>query len=693
MSDRISESIEATRLLEDYPSVSSYVRETAPEDMVIMASEVLKCEIDLLLTHAMGGVSKGRRSGVYWFVLSDLKKNIDHYDWLYERLYDEESRRVFYLLVLFRLIPDVRLIKEAFDAGNPQYFVDDILSCDENEVFVDCGGFTGDTIQSYIAKYGEKYRKCYVYEPDSENAHKAADNLGMYDNIVIRQAGVGEKNEQSGFAGSGSSGSFLKGSDDSDQISIVSLDEDIDEPVTYIKMDVEGFEIPAIIGTKRHIIEDRPKLAICLYHIVSDMWEIPRIIDSLCPDYRFHIRHHQEDWNWETVLYAIPPERVEKTHEVRQGVTVRPYEHPWRNVELIKDCGLIPFLLHKNHGIKTAMVGVSGNMEDYPYSTLVEGMELISLPGLDVDTKLSYVMENASDIDLLILRGPYEPCLMMAEVYRSLRPDGWIYCGLDANSEWMDRIPWTEGLKHFIDNCDILATSCSSMAECLSRKWGKKVYTVTNGYYDFFMGEIPQVPFDKKENTILSVGRLGTRQKATDVLLNAFAEIADEIPDWILKLVGSVEEEFKPFFDSFFRDHPELRDRVCLTEGISDRRELMSVYEKAKIFALPSTWEGGAPNVIGEALHAGCVTAVTRFDAWQDCIDGEETIGKCGACADIGDISGYAEILKTLVSSPDLIKMSENAREYATERFNMEKNVEWLYSRITGTEKNVGMEV
>ena len=82
-----------------------------------------------------------------------------------------------------------------------------------------------------------------------------------------------------------------------DNIEIVSLDEDIQEPVTYIKMDVEGFEIPAIIGAKNHIRNDRPKLAICTYHIISDIWEIPKLIKCIAPDYRFYLRHYMKTQN------------------------------------------------------------------------------------------------------------------------------------------------------------------------------------------------------------------------------------------------------------------------------------------------------------------------------------------------------------------------------------------------------------
>ena len=50
------------------------------------------------------------------------------------------------------------------------------------------------------------------------------------------------------------------------------------------------------------------KLVICTYHIVSDMWEIPKLIDTIRPGYRFFLRHYELTQNWETVIYAIPPD-------------------------------------------------------------------------------------------------------------------------------------------------------------------------------------------------------------------------------------------------------------------------------------------------------------------------------------------------------------------------------------------------
>ena len=112
---------------------------------------------------------------------------------------------------------------------------------------------------------------------------------------------------------------------------------------------------------------------------------------------------------------------------------------------------------------------------------------------------------------------------------------------------------------------------------------------------------------------------------------------------------------------------------------IRDREELFREYLNAKIFALPSVAEG-APNVIAEALNAGCVTAVTKYDAYEDATNG----GKCGMAAEINDISGFARILSELCGSENLAQMAENAYRYGKDYFNMEKIVARLNEMLFG---------
>ena len=184
-----------------------------------------------------------------------------------------------------------------------------------------------------------------------------------------------------------------------------------------------------------------------------------------------------------------------KRKKPKRACAMAPYERPWSNVELIKDCGLIPYLLYKNHGMDCEMVGAPGG--PYPYETLVEGLQFRFLPDGSIDTKKQFILEQGKEIDLLLLRGCYPSCYALAPLYKQVNPGGRIYIGLDANSSWMDRILFYDpAFQDFLDACDIIATSCMVMASHLSEKWGRKVLCLPNGYYSFSGAE--DVSFSEK---------------------------------------------------------------------------------------------------------------------------------------------------------------------------------------------------
>lgn len=361
----------------------------------------------------------------------------------------------------------------------------------------------------------------------------------------------------------------------------------------------------------------------------------------------------------------------------KKVVAMAPYDRPWSNVELVKDCGLIPYLLYKNHGCEVRMVGAKGN--DYSYQTLIKGVELEFLADGSVRTKMEYIMAHARDIDLLILRGCYETNYGVAYAYKECNPRGKIYVGLDANTIWMDRIDWEDAnFQIFMNCCDVIATSVKDIRDFLNSKWPWKIVHIPNGYYDFGKRWISP-PYVKKENIILTVGRLGTQQKATHIMLEAFAQVAENIPEWRLRLVGTIESAFKPWLEDYFNRYPALRRQVEFIGSIKERDWLHAEYQRAKIFTLSSELEG-APNVIAEALHAGCVIAVTRFDMCMEATDNE----RCGRIADIDDAKDLGRIYLELATSSNLEEMSKRAYQYGCTHFNMENIVDKLYERLFG---------
>lgn len=75
----------------------------------------------------------------------------------------------------------------------------------------------------------------------------------------------------------------------------------------FIKMDIEGAEMPALEGGIKTIQECRPQLAISIYHSNEDFVNIPLYLNKNLKNYHFKLGHYSP-WRSETVLYAIPEE-------------------------------------------------------------------------------------------------------------------------------------------------------------------------------------------------------------------------------------------------------------------------------------------------------------------------------------------------------------------------------------------------
>jgi choline-glycine betaine transporter len=89
-------------------------------------------------------------------------------------------------------------------------------------------------------------------------------------------------------------------------VPVVALDDVLHaQPVSLIKLDIEGAEADALQGARRLIEKYRPGLAICLYHFPHHLWSIPLWVAELNLAYRFYYRAYEQS-TFETVLYALP---------------------------------------------------------------------------------------------------------------------------------------------------------------------------------------------------------------------------------------------------------------------------------------------------------------------------------------------------------------------------------------------------
>lgn len=211
----------------------------------------------------------------------------------------------------------VKCWKENVEATflNRQYYYDrgnDIVAPARGDHVIDAGACFGDTALGFAYEVG-KSGHIYSFDPLAKHREIMRQSFAMNPTLSPRISMFSV-----GLAGENRAGSQLHPSDgvinpgasiapesDIPLRTIDSLVADGTLPrIDFIKMDIEGSELAALIGAQAALKKWRPKLAISLYHRWEDLFAIPLWIDSLACGYRFFLDHysiHQE----ETVLYAM----------------------------------------------------------------------------------------------------------------------------------------------------------------------------------------------------------------------------------------------------------------------------------------------------------------------------------------------------------------------------------------------------
>lgn len=332
-----------------------------------------------------------------------------------------------------------------------------------------------------------------------------------------------------------------------------------------------------------------------------------------------------------------------------------------KNVHLVKDVGMIPFVLYKYYGYESYIVNY--NNDDYPYlNNEVKGLEMYFLrkhqfkcgtnPYKIKFDIMKFLIMKSKTIDVLQLIHISKPSYLYALIYKLLNKKGVLYLKTDFDT---DRnflsSKYKTGMKGRIKYIihKFLLNYLFDIISVETKKDFAKLNTLIRSDKLLYLPSGPYIPrkencdFTNKENYILTVSRLGTRQKATDVLLEAFGKIKD-LKNWKLILIGTIEESFKQYIDEYFKRYPHLKERVIFTGNISDRKFLYEYYLKAKIFTLPSRWENFSIALI-EAAYFGCYIVATDVGVAREILE----ITNYGTLVEKDEIESLANAFQELI--------------------------------------------
>lgn len=244
---------------------------------------------------------------IYWNKVSEnyLKNKLLE---LMDILKDEKSKKIVYTILKSWLdkleYPDI--FNEIYT--DDQYFPEHIIKLLDKEIFLDAGAYDGDTIKEFLIRTDKKFEKIIAYELDKNCFIKLKENFNTLDNnlmnkIDLYRLGVFDENKKIKYNANSASSAISSTANEEGEVVKIS-DHLENRKVTFIKMDIEGAELNALIGAKSIIQEHKPKLAICIYHKPSHLWEIPLYLKSILPEYKIYIRHHSS-LEFETVCYAV----------------------------------------------------------------------------------------------------------------------------------------------------------------------------------------------------------------------------------------------------------------------------------------------------------------------------------------------------------------------------------------------------
>jgi FkbM family methyltransferase len=230
----------------------------------------------------------------------EIGNNLNNWERIYHSLSDPASKQTFDDVIRYRLTGDPAFMANYSVRLEEQYW-EDFMDYRE-EVFVDAGGFDGDSTQIFTAKYPD-YQQVHFFEPSSVNMAAAKVRLQGIRDICFYGLGLSDIKGTLSFDENAGSASSVASSG-LETIDVDTLDRVVGTAVTSIKMDLEGWELKALQGSKNHIMSNKPKLAIAVYHDAPDMRLIYEFVMQTNPDYRVYLRHYTQGWS-ETVMYFV----------------------------------------------------------------------------------------------------------------------------------------------------------------------------------------------------------------------------------------------------------------------------------------------------------------------------------------------------------------------------------------------------
>lgn len=262
-----------------------------------------------------------------------------------------------------------------------------------------------------------------------------------------------------------------------------------------------------------------------------------------------------------------------------------------------------------------------------------------------------HVARRARSTDAMLVYHMSPESMVLSMLYKQLNPRGVAILKLDADERFLGQIEERRGTWKLKVNSQLLRAAPFDFVTVETRRMAdavtpmmaahrKRVVFLPNGFTAGVAVDIDDV-LRRKENIVLTAGRLGFPQKHNELLVDAIAALPREtLEGWRVVLAGDVLPPLERHIDATLERRRDLRDVIQRVGRIDDRDRLYDLYRRARVFCLTSRWESYG-LVLPEAMYFGCYVVSTDVGAARDL----SRDGQLASLVPIGDHAALADAL------------------------------------------------
>jgi FkbM family methyltransferase len=182
-----------------------------------------------------------------------------------------------------------QVVVESFYPDNWHYYEVPETKVETGDFVVDCGAAEG--LFSFLIH--KRCKKVFMIELVPKFCASLSRTFEHSRSAEIIPLAISDQEGFANISGHDISSALLIGEKTEVSVPVTTLDKlffERDIPISYIKIDLEGFDHHALLGARDLIKKNKPKIAVTTYHKYEHAQQMESYLKSIVPSYNFRIK-------------------------------------------------------------------------------------------------------------------------------------------------------------------------------------------------------------------------------------------------------------------------------------------------------------------------------------------------------------------------------------------------------------------